>query len=494
MVKKIYILLACTCVLFLPTSCSSWLDLQPQDGLVQSKFWKNKEQVATAVTGCYAQVIGLGLPEKMVLAGEIRADMLEVANRIKQDEAQIMDYNILATNSLVQWSDYYTVINACNSVIEFAPSVLDVDATYTQAAMKADVAQAKALRAWMYYYLVRLFKDVPIKLNATNADADFTPLAKSPQADVLAQIEKDLLESETDIPATYGSVDSNHARVTKGMVNTLQADVYLWMEKPQEALVAVNKVISSGKYGLSTSFASIFNGNSVEGIFELAHGFDITSTYTDATSPLYSMFGNANGTVGAGTRRFTASDYVLQAVLPEDGTSPDIVYDLRNAATYNSTSLVITKYARGTSTSTFNFVVYRLADALLFKAEALALLDRGPEALAIVNQIRTRATAISATEQIVNQADKEAVLDYILAERSREFAYEGKRWFDLLRHAKRNNYKRLDILISSLSRSISGTRLQSASAKAKDPNSHYLPIYQRELNTNKLLVQNSFYK
>ena len=102
MVKKIYILLACTCVLFLPTSCSSWLDLQPQDGLVQSKFWKNKEQVATAVTGCYAQVIGLGLPEKMVLAGEIRADMLEVANRIKQDEAQIMDYNILATNSLVQ--------------------------------------------------------------------------------------------------------------------------------------------------------------------------------------------------------------------------------------------------------------------------------------------------------------------------------------------------------------------------------------------------------
>jgi hypothetical protein len=86
------------------------------------------------------------------------------------------------------------------------------------------------------------------------------------------------------------------------------------------------------------------------------------------------------------------------------------------------------------------------------------------------------------------------VLRYILDERAREFAFEGKRWFDLVRFAIRNNYKQLSILSEAIQRIVSSDRIQSALAKVKDPNSHYLPIYQRELNTNKLLVQNSFYK
>ncbi len=71
---------------------------------------------------------------------------------------------------------------------------------------------------------------------------------------------------------------------------------------------------------------------------------------------------------------------------------------------------------------------------------------------------------------------------------------EGKRWFDLLRNAKRNNYARLDILIDAAIANALPEQQQSVIAKLKDPNSHYLPINTFELFTNKALVQNPFYK
>jgi len=75
-------------------------------------------------------------------------------------------------------------------------------------------------------------------------------MAKATKEEVLAQIVKDLEEAEKDIPTTYGNREKDHSRITKHMINTLQADVYLWMEKPTEALAATNKVINSAKFGL----------------------------------------------------------------------------------------------------------------------------------------------------------------------------------------------------------------------------------------------------
>jgi hypothetical protein len=400
------------------------------------------------------------------------------------------DYNILATNSLVQWDAFYAVINACNSVVEFAPKVLALDETYTEAAMKVDVAQAKAIRAWMYFSLARLYKDVPLKLTATNADEDFVPIAKNTQLEILTQVVKDLTEADVDIPTVYGAIDKNHSRVTKGMVNTMLADAYLWLDKPQEALDATNKVIALNQYGLSTSISTIFDGNSVEGIFEIAYGFDVTSGYNNTSSVLFSQF----GLVTFSSKRFQANNFLIEEVFPDDAFNSDTNYDLRAPEAFNSASMVITKYNRSSATAPFNFIVYRYSDVLLLKAEALALLNKGTEALTIINQIRTRAKAISTTERVVDSSNQDDVLNYVLAERSREFAFEGKRWFDLVRFAKRNGYKRLDILTAAIMRTVSSDRLQTALSKLKDANSHYLPIYQRELNANKLLVQNPFYK
>ena len=83
---------------------------------------------------------------------------------------------------------------------------------------------------------------------------------------------------------------------------------------------------------------------------------------------------------------------------------------------------------------------------------------------------------------------------YILEERQRELAFEGKRWYDVLRNAKRNNYERRQLLLAMAAISLPPERRQAAFNKLQDNNSHYFPIYFYELQTNKLLEQNPFYK
>jgi hypothetical protein len=152
------------------------------------------------------------------------------------------------------------------------------------------------------------------------------------------------------------------------------------------------------------------------------------------------------------------------------------------------------KRLRSADQSSAHWFFYRYADVLLMKAEALNELGRGQEALDLVYTVRKRANALAATDLMPSATDKKLIQDFILEERSREFCFEGKRWFDVLRNAKRNNYERLSILLSMIAVSVPSNMQQSAQAKMKDYNSHYLPIYLYEIQTNNMLVQNPFYK
>ena len=183
----------------------------------------------------------------------------------------------------------------------------------------------------------------------------------------------------------------------------------------------------------------------------------------------------------------------------------DTKFDIRgNGASILTSDNSIYKYigldfdTRKTLEQSFtHWFVYRYADILLMKAEALNQIGDGVGALDIVNnKIRARARALKQTETVFPNpnADKDGITDYILNERAREFAFEGKRWFDVLRNAKRDNYKRLDLIINMVTASAPANKQQSIITKYRDLNSHYLPINFTELRTNKALVQNPFYK
>ena len=126
------------------------------------------------------------------------------------------------------------------------------------------------------------------------------------------------------------------------------------------------------------------------------------------------------------------------------------------------------------------------------KAEALNESGNQTDAWSQVKIVRNRASALDF--KTIDSTTKNGLALTILEERQREFAFEGKRWYDVLRNAKRNNYERLQLLLDVASISLPVDRRQAAFNKLRDKNSHYFPIYFYELQTNKLLQQNPFYK
>lgn len=480
-------------------SCNKYLELRPQNGITSDKFWQTKEQLQSAVIGCYSALLtgsgGKSPAEVFFLWGELRADFIKPGPGITTDETNIINTSILPTNGVVSWQPIYRVINLCNNVIQFGPGVIDKDNTLTQTQLNAYLSEALAIRALMYFYLARTFSDVPLKITATATDDDLAMLPKSSQKDVLNQVIADLKLADSYGIASYGNNASDKGRITKFTINAIQADVYLWMDNYADCITACDKVINSGKYGLVAGdpswFGKLFvNGNSSEGIFELQ--FD-----NQALNPFFSMFAPT-----ASKFRFLADPLIIDNVYTVDPIDPVNIYDIRgldvaihaaDQSIYKFVALSPTTL-RTADISYAHWIVYRYADILLMKAEACAYSNRGQDALDLIAQIRTRGKALSATAQSPATTDANGIARYVLAERGREFAFEGKRWFDLLRVAKRNNFAMLDVLINAALESVPPLYQQSALSKLRDANSLYFPIPQGDIQTDPNLVQNPFYK
>jgi hypothetical protein len=473
-------------------SCKKWLALQPQDGITREEFWQTKEQVQSAVVGCYSSMLDGPLSTDLFMWGELRADMIAPGPGATQEDLDVMNVNTLPTNSIANWAAVYKTINYCNTVVDFAPGVLANDNTLSQAQLNAYLAEARALRALMYFYLVRSFKDVPLKLNSTASDQDLLQLPKTAQDTILRQIVTDLNFADSNAVFSYGSNYYDKGRITKYTVKAILADVYLWLDRYEDAIKACDFIISSNKFGLIAGNSGWFNnlyytGNSNEGIFEFQ--FD-----AQKLNPFYGLFATNKA-------RYLASAEVMDNIYTIDFTN-DLNKDIRGeGASVRTSDNSIWKFIgvdfntiRAADASYAHWFVYRYADILLMKAEALNQLGRGVEALPLVETIRARAGALAATYTIQDPADKRSMTDFILNERAREFAFEGKRWYDVLRNAKRNNYERIDILVNTVLKAVPAIRQQSAIGKLRDFNSHYFPIYVYELNTDPNLVQNPFYK
>lgn len=312
--KRALNIIAVCFLIITASSCKKWLDLKPQDGITRQDFWKTKEQVQSAVIGCYSSLLGspvggTSLSETLFLWGELRADMIAPGLGISNDELDVINVNTLPTNSITNWSGVYRTINYCNTVIDLAPGVLSNDNTLTQTQLNSYLAEAKALRALMYFYLVRSFRDVPLKLTATLSDEDIQQLPKTSADTVLTQIVSDLAFADSNAVLTYGSSFYDKGRITKYTVKAIQADVFLWMDKYDECVKACDFLIDSKKFGLvagnSGWYSTLYyTGNSNEGIFEFQFDAQKTNTF-------YNMFATSR-------QRYLASPNVMDNIYSID--------------------------------------------------------------------------------------------------------------------------------------------------------------------------------
>lgn len=490
--KRIYIILGVLVSLFSAASCNKWLDLQPQDGITRAEFWKTKEDARAFLYGIYSRMSAGPLEQTIFLWGELRADMIVPTALANEDSFLVQNMNIFSTNSLAAWGTVYQVINDCNLLIDNIDEAKAGDPTFTDELYNAYVGEALTIRGLMYFYLVRTFRDVPLKLTGVARDSDIVPASQVSDSQLLDQIIQDLVKAQGMVPDYHSRPASNQSedpvnkgRVTKPAVHTLLADVYLWLEEYEKAELEIDKVLSARRYRLLTNTPlSIFQGGSVETIWEINH--------ESVENRMFYVVADRN-------RTFVANNmYLGSIVFP---SNLDVDTDLRDTRGVNflyTSGGIIEKYGVETP-SYYSFLIYRVSDAMLIKAEALAGQEgRGAEALELIEELRTARAALQSTAQEVDENDGGAIMRYIIDERAREFAFEGKRWFDVLRFARKNNYSNMDILVEVVSTMADAEVLQSALNKIQDPNSHYLPIFEDELykanaHAPNSLKQNPFY-
>jgi hypothetical protein len=515
------------------TSCTDWLGLAPEDGVVRDKFWKTKEEVHSAVMCCYASLMENDMMTRYFLWGEMRAEMVTPSARAGSDIIALQNGEIVSTNAYTSWANFYRTINQCNTVLELAPLALEKDLSFSETLLKQYQAEVTCIRSLAYFYLIRTFRDVPYVTDASIYDNQTFAVAKTPQAEIVAALIASLseIDAAVTIPFSYSDLASNKGRFNAWGLKALLADIYLWQGDYAACAGLCTQIINSGQYSLvpiareeaivegivpgttqtvyyasesdvSLMFQKMYAvGNSVESILELNFG-------TDKENPFVRMFASGYATVQPKMASFTEwfpsssidrgwSDIRCEGVSYAGGYIWKWI-GLNSAAPFTY---------RQDGSSFSNWIFYRLADILLMKAEALtqqALHDNDNQTLLLeakdlLMQVRTRANAPESTDLLYGKTgDIEAknMEEFILNERTREFTFEGKHWFDVLRHARRDNYAPENLVYLLRMSVLSAPPEKAMSLQNKwqsNHGSHYLPINATEIRVNKALVQNEFY-
>lgn len=515
---KIYLLLLVT--VFSVSGCNEWLDLKPESEIILDEYWKTEADVDGVLAACYRRMTEADVIYRMIVWGELRSDNLVVGSGIssaRYDMKRILDGDITADNNYANWSSFYQVINYCNNLLYFSPQVVDNDLNFTQSDLDRVKSEALTLRALSYFYLVRAFHEVPFFTEPIIDDQDDYNIAKSTEDEILNQLEQDLLYARTVARETFGANAAyNKGRITKSAVNALLADIYLWRNKYQECSDACSQVMQDKKLSLinkTLMYQRIFYlGNSDESIFELQ--FDDDQIVNDAARVLYGTFGDRFGELSFPVSlAYNPATSILGSESPfsfKVGETTESADDVRALQSYTQSAgkFFIFKYAGIAApltledaqyvyrTSTPNWIIYRLSDVMLMKAEAEAqmFIDSNPAtdshrqaALTMVNKSYFRSNPDSLLRS--NYTTSVSVNELVLRERQRELLFEGKRWFDLMRLARRENST------SGMNRFVEvKEQTSNGMLGAKVLDAMYMPVSQRELEANPKLEQNPYYK
>lgn len=537
------------------SSCSDFLDLDPLNDIVDKKFWNEKSDVDNIVTGCYSSMQAEGVISRMMCWGEWRSDDVIGGTNVNNNASisNIMKENINASNEYTDWSAFYNIINTCNVILYKAPAVAEKDPSYTESELRATEAEVSALRDLCYFYLIRAFRDVPFTKEPFLDDTQQLAQPALPFNQVLDSLIADLESVQGYAVRKYPETKTYYqtGRITQDAIHAMLCDMYLWKQDYQSAVRYADMVIESKTKDyqnqldkmtsisesdqmmdgyplisdkMSSLYGEAFNeifgdGNSRESIFELTFMNDETMLSNKAVSTFY---GNATTFPGY----VKPADFISNDM---DLDNPTVYLDKFDARyfenmqkdgqdfgvnKYTSQSAYVTPASTGCSArwgSPYsadychgNWIVYRLTDVMLMKAEALVEMineadttDYGKaqtdtllrQAYSIVNVINKRSNCNTAKTDIDYQkyTSKSEMAGLVQDERQRELMFEGKRWFDLVRRSRSDG--NTQYLISKVSRkgSDNSSVVQSKLARM---DALYWPYNKDELQVNPYLVQN----
>ncbi len=449
------------------TSCNEdeFLEIDPTGSVTSDNFLNTEDEVKLAIVGVYnamqnnfssgswASVYFVkNLPADDCLAGSSEGDQTGYQN--------IDDFAIQTDNDKLKliWSNFYKTISSTNTIINKVEPDTD--------GKKEMIAEAKALRAYSYFELVTLFGGVPL-MTVNPVSSDEYHLPRSSAADVYAQIEKDFSEAITDLPLKSEYSAADRYRMSKGAAQAYYGKVLLYQKKYGDAATQLAAVISRGEYDLEPNFADVWSKDSefgIESLFEVSYtsqeaydwgnfpwgGGNENNIEAQLQGPRDAVFNLENSSLDIvnGWGFNSPSAKIGQAFIDAGDTERKNATVL-SAADFEATGGVVKdpnahdyegymrlKYVTKSSDTsesgvpelnyTINWRLMRYADVLLMAAEAYHFSSQDGLALIELNKVRDRADL----EDIEASDD---IFQAIVTERQLELAFEGSRYWDLVR-------------------------------------------------------------
>lgn len=480
------------------------LDLDSTRLVNEENMWNTMEDTRAALMGVYALTkVALNDQNAHWVYGEVRTNEYVVPAR--SDLKAVANHDLKASFALLEsmsnWRRWYAVVNAANIFLERSIEVKNNDSRYTQNNYNVDNAQARFLRAFAYFYMVRIWGDLPLVLNS--AEGTFEHKPREDKDKILAWVEQEMLASADILPYRYSVNDEQQlgnyynegsgrwdgTLVRKTTAYAMLAHVAAWRgDYPNVASYSkllLDNYKRSGIDYISTATLTnrngFFNGKNINQLFGFA------STYS-----------HIEGAFTGYIEELTLATPVVDKKVPDIYVSKEIIMSVFNEIkderfgvdTLGKTTTEVyftnfhgrypifskIKCIQGGSTDpsfrlfTSATVVTRLEDITLLRAEALSVLGEESGAIDLLNTIRSRR-GLDPYNKLINGD----LVDAIFRERQRELMGEGHRWYDLIRYHKiRNVDKGYINLIHN--------------------DGIYWPIAQSILSQNKNLHQNNYWE
>lgn len=492
------------------SSCKDeFLELTPRGTELETNYYSNEEEIFAGLVAAYDVIGWQGTDGWTMQLGLLNAasDECFAGGSDASDQPNWVAWDNFSLNPLLGpqlglWRKNYTGVYRANLVLQKVNAIRgDLDSDF---AARTE-AEAKFLRAWFYFDLVRLYGNVPLFTEPVSVD-DIFDVTQATPAEVYAQIEQDLRDAAGTLELPETVPPNELGRITQDVVRTMQGKVILFQNdesRMAEAATFFEQVISSGNYALMPNYGDIFlraNEWGQESVFETQFSDNRPGDWgcCFASGPVNnSTEGNYNVQF-FGIRDYAGplytSGYGFCPVTPElvavmegdprfehtiiDGQTLQQTAGASYSPGYQNTDYFIKKYAPladGIATDgvtalewSDNIRIIRFADVLLMAAEAYARSGDNAKGRQYLNQVRQRVSL----QPYPGSVNGQALVDAIMDERQLELATEGHRFWDLVRTGKA-----ADVLENFV-----------------EGKHEYLPIPQEEIDLSQgALVQNPGY-
>lgn len=415
-ISRFHILLLFIATLY---SCNDFLDREPISQITPDEYFNSETNANAAVIGMYRTMLGpFSFGQSMVIVPEFSAGHVTHASLYPEYE-NFRTNTIQVINPWINniWQASYATINAANNIIARVPEM--PENSIEEEKRQQFIGEAKFVRALNYFFLVRAFGPLPLKITATEEEENFD-FPRTPVNEVYQQIITDLQEAASSLPDNYTDDATTKGRATSLAAKGLLAKVSLYYgstsnDYAQAASLAEEIINRKESFELVSDFASIWTSeNTKESLFELQFDDQATNPLASVSNDNASMLFYARGTT------------VYDRYTPEDKRRNFTVKAGSRDRYY------IGKYPKYNPASQ-NLPVLRIAEIYLIHAEAKARVDGAvsPAAYASYKAVRDRAGL--STDPVSSFVNLETFITAIQKEKELELMFEGETWFDFCR-------------------------------------------------------------